>query len=320
VIYTNPNKVKLAVISTSPDQQLYEDPARAWRRILQHPTSPTATQPTLRDYTSTPVSPPNSKSTNRKRGRPSGSTNKCSKPKALRRVKARRMELTPSLHNTETESQLHLNKADILSCNTATRNDKVSNQHKDNTFQMYTTSDKDCNMELTDTHQDTNTELKVPYSDTVDHQTTATEAPSSTRTSDLCTQLHHIEQNNVMRSSQNNQYMSDTDTQVQQFNQADHMNHHANHTNNSNRLNKNTNHYHDTALSSSRDSKTSLHTNPTAQISGGNEYNMHWKPTDNIRYNTKPAQKGICPDNVHWPYTEDTILKDMTTTVDLSAD
>jgi hypothetical protein len=29
VIYTNPNKAKLAVISTSPDQQQYEDPARA---------------------------------------------------------------------------------------------------------------------------------------------------------------------------------------------------------------------------------------------------------------------------------------------------
>ena len=184
------------------------------------------------------------------------------------------MELTPLLHNTETESQLHLNEADILSCNTATRNDKVSNQHKNNTFQMNTTSAKDCNMEPTDTHHDTNTELKVPYSDTV-NQTNVTEEPSSTRPSDLCTQLHHMEQNIVMRTSQNNQFMSDTDTQVQQFNKADHMNHHANHTNNSNRRYTNNNHYHDTALSSNRDSKTSPHTNPAAQISGGNEYNMH---------------------------------------------
>ena len=34
VIYTNPNNVKLAIISTSPDQQRYEDPAVAWRRIF----------------------------------------------------------------------------------------------------------------------------------------------------------------------------------------------------------------------------------------------------------------------------------------------
>ena len=47
---------------------------------------------------------------------------------------------------------------------------------------------------------------------------------------------------------------------------------------------------------------------------------MHWKPADNIHYNTKPAQKNICPDNVHWPYTEDTRLEDMTTTADLSTD
>ena len=129
-----------------------------------------------------------------------------------------------------------------------------------------------------------------------------------------------MEQNIVMRTSQDNQFMSDTDTQVQQFNKADHMNHHANHTTNNIRLNTNNNHYHDTALSSNRDSKTSLHTNPTAQISGGNEYNMHWKPADNIHYNTKPAQKDICPDNVHWPYTENTRLEDMTTTSDLSTD
>jgi hypothetical protein len=175
-------------------------------------------------------------------------------------------------------------------------------------------------MEPTDTHQDTNTKLKVPYSDTVDHQTNTTEEPSSTRPSVLCTQLHHMEQNIVMRTSQNNQLMSDTVTQVQQFNKADHMNHHENHFNNSNRLNTNNNLYHDTALSSSRDSKTSLHTNPTAQISGGNEYNMHWKPADNIHYNTKPDQKDICSDKVHCLYTEDARLEDMTITTDLPTD
>ena len=56
------------------------------------------------------------------------------------------------------------------------------------------------------------------------------------------------------------------------------------------------------------------------QISGGTEYNTHWKPADHIHYNPTPAQKDICHDNVHWLYTEDTRLEDMTTTADLSTD
>jgi hypothetical protein len=100
-----------------------------------------------------------------------------------------------------TESQLYLNETDTLSCNTAPRNDNISNQHKDSTFQMNTTSDKDCNMEPTDTHHDVNAEQTVAYLDTID-QMKVTEEPSSTRPSELCTQSHHMEQNINMRTSQ----------------------------------------------------------------------------------------------------------------------
>ena len=93
---------------------------------------------------------PNPKATNPKRGRPRGSTHQCSKPKALRGVKARRMELTPSLHDTETECQLYLNDADILSCNTTSRNVRDSNQYNDHTFLMNMASAKGCNTEPND--------------------------------------------------------------------------------------------------------------------------------------------------------------------------
>ena len=90
VVYTNPNKVKIAIISTSPDQAQYEHPAAAWRCILQ----PKANAPTMMSPQSATVSNqiPNPSPTNRKRGRPTGSRNLCSKPKALRGVKIRRTE------------------------------------------------------------------------------------------------------------------------------------------------------------------------------------------------------------------------------------
>ena len=52
------------------------------------------------------------------------------------------MDLTPLLHDTETECQLYLNNADILNRNTTSRKDRVSNQHNDNIFQMNTASAK----------------------------------------------------------------------------------------------------------------------------------------------------------------------------------
>ena len=272
-----------------------------------------------RDHINIPASSPISKPTSRKRGRPSGSTNKCSKPKALRGVKASRIELTPSPHNTETESQLHLNESDTLSCNTPPRNDNTSNQHTGSTFQMNTTSDKDCNMEPTDTHHDVNAEQTVAYLDTID-QMKATEDPSSRRPSDLCTQSHHMKQNMDKSASSNNQYMSATETQVQQFHQADYINFHTNHTYSSNRLYTDNNHYHDTALSSIRNSITSFQIDPAVQNSGGTEYNTHWNPADHMHYNPTPAQQDICHDNVHWPCSEDTSLEDMTTTAALSTD
>ena len=114
--------------------------------------------------------------------------------------------------------------------------------------------------------------------------------------------------------------MHHTDTQVQQCNNADNINHYIHVNNHRNRLNTNNNQYHDTAFSNGSDSNYSTHTIPTAQLSGGNENNMHWKPSDNIHYNTKPAQTDIRLDNIHWLHTEDTRSEAMTITADMSTD
>ena len=39
VSYTTANNVKIAILSNSPDQQQYQDPAAAWRRIFKHTDS-----------------------------------------------------------------------------------------------------------------------------------------------------------------------------------------------------------------------------------------------------------------------------------------
>ena len=102
VVYTNPNKVKLAIISNSPDQEQYEDSAKAWRRIFKHSISEPAPQPPTTEPERTPL-PTEPTTMTRKRGRPVGSKNSSSKPKAIRGIKLRRIDLTPP-HWTNTQS------------------------------------------------------------------------------------------------------------------------------------------------------------------------------------------------------------------------
>ena len=90
VVCTNTNNVKISIISTSLDQAQYKHPAAAWRRILQ-PTTHATTMMSLQSFTGSKQIPKPSP-TNRKRGRPTGSRNLCSKPKALRGVKIGRTE------------------------------------------------------------------------------------------------------------------------------------------------------------------------------------------------------------------------------------
>ena len=85
VVYANPNKVKLAIISNSPDQEQYEDSAKAWRRIFKHSISEPAPQPPTTAPERTPLQPEPTTRT-RKRGRPVGSKNSNSKPKAIRGI------------------------------------------------------------------------------------------------------------------------------------------------------------------------------------------------------------------------------------------
>ena len=84
VSYTTANNIKIAILSNSPDKQQYKDPAVAWRRIFKHTDSDHAgsaagsTSAHLIDMERNPSS--------RKRGRPVGNKNQCSKPKAIRGV------------------------------------------------------------------------------------------------------------------------------------------------------------------------------------------------------------------------------------------
>jgi hypothetical protein len=109
VLYTNPNKVKIAIISTSQDQAQYEYPAAAWKRILQ----PKTHEPTMMSPQSVTGSNQisNPSPTNRKRGRPTGSRNLCIKPKALRGVKIRRTEQNVS---SSTSTDTHFSGSEQL--------------------------------------------------------------------------------------------------------------------------------------------------------------------------------------------------------------
>ena len=82
VSYTTSNNVKLAILSNSPDQQQYDNPAAAWRRIFKPMDKDNARhisgieqahRPTIEQTTSS-----------RKRGLSVGRKNHCSKPKAIR--------------------------------------------------------------------------------------------------------------------------------------------------------------------------------------------------------------------------------------------
>ena len=94
VSYTTANNVKNAILSNSPDQQQYQDPAVAWRRIFKHTDSGHAGGAAGSTVAQKLEMERNPQS--RKRGRPMGTKNSCSKPKAIRGVKARRME-TPTV-------------------------------------------------------------------------------------------------------------------------------------------------------------------------------------------------------------------------------
>ena len=92
VSYTTANNVKIAILSNSPDQQQYQDPAAAWRRIFKHMDSGHAGSAAGSTVAHQLEMERNSQS--RKQGRPMGTKYSCSKPKAIRGVKARRTETT----------------------------------------------------------------------------------------------------------------------------------------------------------------------------------------------------------------------------------
>ena len=90
VSYTTTNNVMIAILSNSPDQQQYKDPKAAWRRIFRQADHDK--DDSVADRTSAHAKDMESNTSSRKRGRPPGNKYQCSKPKAIRGVKAQRME------------------------------------------------------------------------------------------------------------------------------------------------------------------------------------------------------------------------------------
>jgi hypothetical protein len=92
VSYTTTNNIKIAIFSNSPDQQQYKDPTVAWRRISRHTDIDKAGSAA---GTSAQAADMDSNISSRKRGRPPGHKNQCSKPKVISGVKAWRIEPIP---------------------------------------------------------------------------------------------------------------------------------------------------------------------------------------------------------------------------------
>ena len=126
VSYTTANNTKIAILSHSPDQQQYKDPAVAWRRIFKHTNSDHAgsaagsTSAHLIDMERNPSS--------RNRGRPVGNKNQCSKPKAIRGVKTRRMETTTVEGQSNQVSRVDCN------ANTNNNNKNTNTNYNDNYY------------------------------------------------------------------------------------------------------------------------------------------------------------------------------------------
>jgi hypothetical protein len=86
VNYTNPHKVRIAVIFQSPDQQKYEDSIAAWNRIFR-PTE--GIQQTQTFGVETRASLKQTTTQARQRGRPAAGKHQSSNPRAQRGIKFR---------------------------------------------------------------------------------------------------------------------------------------------------------------------------------------------------------------------------------------
>ena len=93
VSYSTTNNIKIAIFSNSPDQQRYKDPKVAWRRIFKPTDNDNARNASGIEQAHRPTMAHTMPS--HKRGRPVGSKNQCSKPKAIRGVKAQRIDPNP---------------------------------------------------------------------------------------------------------------------------------------------------------------------------------------------------------------------------------
>ena len=149
VSYTTANKVKIAILSHSPDQLQYQDAEVAWRRIFKHMDrghEGSTAGNTVVHQLAMERSPQT-----RKRGRPTGTKTTCSKPKALRGVKARRTEtiatdgqgtpipqvdrnVTHIYYNTHSNDTNTTNNTDNTNqYNHSNCNDNVDNNNNNNT-------------------------------------------------------------------------------------------------------------------------------------------------------------------------------------------
>jgi len=125
VSYTTTNNIKIAILSNSPDKQKYQDPKVAWRRIFR--CTDTDKAGSVAGRTSAPVADMDSSTLSRKRRRPQGNKHQCSKSKAIRGVKARRME-----HISEEDQRMQVSSVDG-NIHTHNNNHPTHTNNNDNT-------------------------------------------------------------------------------------------------------------------------------------------------------------------------------------------
>ena len=218
VSYTTINNVKVAILSNSPDQQQYKDPKAAWRRIFRQADH--AKEDSAADSTTALAKDTVNNTSSRKRGRPPGSNkSQCSKPKAIRGVKARRLEPvmieeqskpvshvhgTANIDNNDNHSHTNNNDNTIINTNECNHHYTISNL---NASAKYTPHN------YNQTNSNTNNTCDSPSNIS---QTALVYAYGRNNTSN-----NNINTHNTSRQNNDNQYNTNNNTNINNISQLD---------------------------------------------------------------------------------------------------
>ena len=218
VSYTTINNVKIAILSNSPDQQPYKDPKAAWRRIFRQEDH--AKEDSAADSTTALAKAMVSNTSSRKRGRPPGSNkSQCSKPKAIRGVKARRLEPVTIEEQSKPVSHVH---------GTTNINNNDNHTHTNNNDNT-TINTNECNHH--DTISNLNASVKYTphnYNQTNSNTNNTCDSPSNISQTALVyaysrnnTSNNNINTHNTPRQDNDNQYYTNNNTNINNISQLD---------------------------------------------------------------------------------------------------